>query len=612
MVSMNVAILLSVLAAATSVTHKAVDAGVAVELSVTGAQAPMKEGDDVVVGLRVSDSKTGAPMTGVRPSLWMTRRTGKAEVDNRPCGAKIAAVSSGSLFSAADVDLNIYYVVALNTDDTLTVVDPRFEFGGSHLLAVVQLSGRGEDWALSADQRRLFVSIPASNRVAVVSTNSWKVERELDAGANPSDLEPQPDGKYIWVTTGAGATAIDASTLKVAAKIDTGRGPHRIALTSDSRTAFVTNAGEGTVSLIDVGRLARASDVPAGKQPVAIAWSARSEMAFAAGADGIITVIDARRGRAVARIASEPGIHDLRITRDGRWGFVLNGEKNLIELLDAASSRIVQRGIVDGGPEQVGFTDTLAYITQYRSDQVLMATLATVGEKGKPLALADFPGGDNAPGKIARSNLPGGIAAAPGESAVVVANPADGEIYYYKEGMAAPMGRFSNYNHQPAAVMAFDRSMREEKPGSFATRTRLARGGVYDVALYIDAPRVVQCFELTVAPNDQLERERQFGRIAVQYLDRPQVVPQGRDTTLRFRLFDVRANQERPGLRDVAALVVQAPGIWRTRERAVAREDGTYELDVNPPNAGVYYVYIESPTLQLRLANPQYLVFDAQ
>src|SRR5204862_5987684 len=108
-----------------SVQHKAVTAGVAVELSVTGAQAPMKEGDDVVVGLRVTDSATGAPMTGVRPSVWMTRRTGKADVDNRPCGAKIASVSSGSLFSAADVDLNIYYVVAMNTDDTLTVVDPR-------------------------------------------------------------------------------------------------------------------------------------------------------------------------------------------------------------------------------------------------------------------------------------------------------------------------------------------------------------------------------------------------------------------------------------------------------------------------------------------------------
>jgi len=314
----------------------------------------------------------------------------------------------------------------------------------------------------------------------------------------------------------------------------------------------------------------------------------------------------------VARIASEPGIHDIRMTRDGRWGFVLNGEKNLIELLDGAASRIVQRGIVEGGPEQVSFTDTIAYITQYRSDQVLMATLATVGEKGKPLSLADFPGGDHAPGKIARSGLASGIAGAPGESAVVVANPADGEIYYYKEGMAAPMGRFSNYSHQPAAVLAFDRSMREGKPGAFATRTRLARGGVYDVALYIDAPRVVQCFELAVAPNEDLERERKFGRVAIQYIDRPQLVPVDRDTPLRFRIIDVKSKEERRGLGDVAALVVQAPGLWHARQRAVAREDGTYQLDVKPPSPGVYYVYIESPTLELKLSNPQYLVFDAR
>src|SRR5215213_5347161 len=109
-------VLLSLLAAvapAPSLQQKAVQGGVAVELSIghgDGAAAPMKEGDDVVVGLRVTDSTTGSPMTGVRPSVWMTRRTGKAEVDDRPCGAKIANISSGSLFAAADVDLNIYYV----------------------------------------------------------------------------------------------------------------------------------------------------------------------------------------------------------------------------------------------------------------------------------------------------------------------------------------------------------------------------------------------------------------------------------------------------------------------------------------------------------------------
>jgi YVTN family beta-propeller protein len=597
------------------VLQKAVSGGVAVELSIVrsdDAKAPIREGDDLAVALEVADSASGAPLSGVRPSVWMLRRIGRPEVDGKPCAAKIAGVASGSLFAAADIDLNIYYVLALNTDNTITVVNPRFEVGGSHLLALVELSGRGEDWVLNTDQTRLFVSIPATSRVAVIDTSRWKVIREIDAGAGPGDLERQPDGKYVWVATDAGVTAIDAATLEVAKRIDTGGGPHRIAATGDNRSLLVTNAGGGTVSIVAIGTLTVTATIPAGKTPVAIAWSPRSEMAYAAGADGVITIIEPRRGRAVAKISTHPGIHDLRVSRDGKWGFILNREKNLIQILDAAANRVVQTGIIDGTPEQVNFTDTLAYITQVKSDDVLMSTLASLGERGKPIGLADFTGGDHPPGKIARSGLAAGIASAAGENAVLVANPADGEIYYYKEGMAAPMGHFSNYGHRPAAVMSLDRSMREQKPGSFRTQTRVARGGVYDVAVYIDSPRVTSCFEVAVQGDETRERERQFGRIAVVYLDRPATLPVARETALRFRMVDVRTNQERRGVGDVGALVVQTPGTWQERRRAVAREDGTYELTVNPPTAGLYYVYVESPSLGLRLNNPNILAFDAR
>ena len=595
--------------------QKAVSGGVALELSVAradGAKTPIAEGDDLAIGLRISDSASGAPLRGVRPSVWMTRRSGKADVDARPCAAKIAAISSGSFFGVADVDLNIYYVLALNTDNTITVVDPRFEFGGSHLLAMVELSGRGVDWVLSADQSRLFVSIPTSNRVAVVDTARWKVLREIDAGPAPADLEWQPDGKYVWVSTESGVTAIDAATFAVAKTIETGRGPHRIAITGDNRSLLVSNAGEGTVSIITIAALARTADIPAGKEPVAIAWSPRSEMAYAAGADGVITIIEPRRGRAVAKIETHPGIHDIRLSRDGKWGFILNAEKNLVQVLDAAANRVVQAGVIEGTPEQVNFTDTLAYITQVNNDDVLMSTLASLGARGKPLELADFTGGDNPPGKMPRSPLAAGIASAAGENAVVVANPSDGQIYYYKEGMAAPMGHFTNYGHQPAAVLSFDRSMRERKPGSFGTQTRIPRGGVYDVEVFLDAPRVTSCFELTVAVDEARERERQFGRIAVLYEARPSTLPVARETALRFRMVDMHTNQERRGVADVDVLVVENPGGWRVRQRAVPREDGTYELTVNPPVAGLYYVYVESPSLGLRMTNPNILAFNAR
>ena len=39
---------------------------------------------------------------------------------------------------------------------------------------------------------------------------------------------------------------------------------------------------------------------------------------------------------------------------------------------------------------------------------------------------------------------------APEGNSVIVANPADKVLYYYTEGMAAPMGDFQNYQREPA------------------------------------------------------------------------------------------------------------------------------------------------------------------
>src|SRR5262249_10269155 len=103
-------------------TMKATSGGVALELSVGAAQKAIREGDDVAVELRVADSATGAPLAGARPSVWMTRRGENAKANAAPCAAKVARIVSGSIFAAADVDLNVYYVVAMNTDNTLTVV----------------------------------------------------------------------------------------------------------------------------------------------------------------------------------------------------------------------------------------------------------------------------------------------------------------------------------------------------------------------------------------------------------------------------------------------------------------------------------------------------------
>jgi hypothetical protein len=50
-------------------------------------------------------------------------------------------------------------------------------------------------------------------------------------------------------------------------------------------------------------------------------------------------------------------------------------------------------------------------------------------------------------------------------------------------------------------------------------------------------------------------------------------------------------------LDDVGVLVFLAPGVWQQRAWAKAVGDGVYEMSFVPPQAGVYYVYFQCPSL---------------
>lgn len=54
-------------------------------------------------------------------------------------------------------------------------IDPLLGFGGSKLLTLILLKSPGEDWALTANGAKLFVSMPKINQVAVVDTATLKV-----------------------------------------------------------------------------------------------------------------------------------------------------------------------------------------------------------------------------------------------------------------------------------------------------------------------------------------------------------------------------------------------------------------------------------------------------
>lgn len=595
--------------------------GIAVDLSVTpvtsvkGDADELREGDDALFQLRITETATGVPLRGAYPKAWMDLRERDENVD---CRTRVKAFLGSGFQARPPLDLNSYYILALNQDATLSVIDPHFSYGGSKLFAMVSLKSVGEDWALTPGSRTLFVSMPTSNEVAVVNSVTWNVITNVAIGGRPDRILVQPDGHDVWVgympsESGdgeSGVVVIGSDRLKPVARIPTGRGHHEIAFSDDNRFAFVTNGLDGTVSIIDARTRKKIKDIETGHKPASIAYSQKARMAYVADEEeGTIVAVDGSRLKIAARIQGEPGLRQIKFAPDGRFAFVANPAKDVVHILDAASNRIVQTADIGNGPEQISFSNNFAYVRCLRSEIVQMLPLPQPETLGHTVALVDFPGGQQPFGKTSNPSPADGIVKAPEEDAVLVGNPVDKTIYYYREGMAAPQGNFSNYGREPRAVLVLDRSFNERAPGVYQTTARLPRAGVYELAFATDTPRIVHCFPLRIATNPNLAAESAGVRVEPLFNNR--VVWVGERVRLRFKLSDSRTQELKVGLVDVGSLIF-APGVSQQRQPAREVEKGIYEIEFQPPQAGVYYVYLESPAADLKLDNPQFLILQAR
>ncbi|HEU0252986.1 MAG TPA: cytochrome D1 domain-containing protein [Pyrinomonadaceae bacterium] len=591
--------------------------GVQVEFTIEpipeqGKSAELMEAKEATVRFTIKDKATGTPLSGVKPSVWLTQRTG--ETDEKLCREQVQSFLQGSLRSRPDVDLNAYYLLALNQEANISVIDPLLGFGSSKLLTLVMLKSPGADWAQKASEEKLFVTMPLANQVAVVDTNTWKTITNIDAGTMPKRVRLQPDERYLWIANDAasneqsGVTVIDTTTHKVVAQIATGKGHHELDFSNDNRFAFVTNNDDGTLSVLDIQRLTKVKDLKTGASASSVSFSVLGKALYVLNAaDGSIAVVDKASQEIVTRIRTKPGIKNLRFAPGGRWGFVPNSTENVVYVFDASTNRLAHTISVEKGPDQIAFTDTFAYVRSTGSNEVSMIRLSTLA--GHP-DIVKFPGGQDAPADAALdASLADVIVPAPEGDSVLVANPADRVIYYYSEGMAAPMGSFQNYRRKPRALLVVDRSLREVTSGVYSTTTKLPKSGVYDVAFLLDSPRITHCFQTEAKPNPDVLKEKQVA-IRIEYLNKDKQLRVGENYKLRFKLFDTATAKAKSDLKDVRVLTFLAPGTWQKREFARAVGDGVYELDIKVPQSGLYLVFVESRSQGVNFRQLPYLTLQ--
>jgi YVTN family beta-propeller protein len=591
--------------------------GIAVAFSIeplptaNGANEGLVAGADALVSFRVTDKRTGQPITGLRPKAWVSARRVEHAPNETECKDKIRTFMGGLLSARPEIDLNSYWMVTLNHDNTITFINPQISFNITKLENIITLPSTGADWVLSKNKEAIYLTLPDSAAVVIINTITRKITGtvQLDQKNRPTRIALQPDGRLVWVGLDGSpqVAVIDTATSKLKATVAVGEGLHQIAFTSDSRFAYVTNSSSDSVTAIDTTSLTKVADIKAGRTPAPIAaGSASGSIYVAAINEGEVSVINPTGQKVTKTIPLKRGVVALRFDPSGRYAYAVNQVDSTVTVIDASTNEVIASGPVVKGPDQINFTERFAYVRGTETEKFSLIDLNEITKKRSVVAVT-IQAGREAPSVFAQEiGVSDMIQPTPEGNAVMIANAPDMMIYYYVEGMMAPMGTFQNYKRRPRALMIIDRSLAETARGVYTTSVKLTSAGSFDVPLLIDQPRISNCFEMEVAKSPGGEMEKPRVSIAVEPLFKERQFKTGETVTIRFKVTDSANGQAVTGLRDVQVLVFEPPGVWQQRQWARDLGGGLYEITQLFPHAGAYNIMLRVESRGARFADLPY------
>lgn len=232
-----------------------------------------------------------------------------------------------------------------------------FDVAQRKLVRMIHSGSDPEEFDLSRDGKRMFVSNEDVGGASVVDLTTEKVVAEFKTGDEPEGVTVSPDGKWVLVTSeDAGTISIaDAATNTVKGNLKVGRRPRSIAFLPDSVRAWVNAENDGTVVLFDAVAQKVLKTVKLGEagvvKPMKVLLSPDAKTLYVSTGRGkLVMALDAATGDKLWEVEAGRRPWGLGLSPDGKTLFTANGPGNDIAVIDVASRKVVKQIGAEGSP----------------------------------------------------------------------------------------------------------------------------------------------------------------------------------------------------------------------------------------------------------------------
>ena len=218
-----------------------------------------------------------------------------------------------------------------------------------------------EEFALSKDGRRIYISNEDTKTASVINIASGKLEHIVPVGQEPEGVTTTPDGRQFYVTCEAGGDiyVIDTGSYSAVAHFKVNGRPRSVAFLSGGGIGFIPSESVGELNVIDSlnAKVLKTIALPAGSRPMRVKLSPdESRLYVSNGRAGTISVFDTHSYELLETIKVGTRPWGIGVSPDGKFLFSANGPSNDVSVVDLKTNKEVARVKAGASPWGIAIT----------------------------------------------------------------------------------------------------------------------------------------------------------------------------------------------------------------------------------------------------------------
>jgi YVTN family beta-propeller protein len=218
-----------------------------------------------------------------------------------------------------------------------------------------------EEFALSQDGRRIYISNEDTKTASIINIGSGKLEHIVPVGQEPEGVTTTPDGKQFYVTCEAGGDiyVVDTQTYAAVAHFKVNGRPRSVAFLSAGGIGFIPSESVGELNVIDSvnAKVLKTISLPAGSRPMRVKLSPdESRLYVSNGRAGTISVFDTHSYQLLDTIKVGSRPWGIGVSPDGKFLFSANGPSNDVSVVDLKTNQEIARVKAGASPWGIAIT----------------------------------------------------------------------------------------------------------------------------------------------------------------------------------------------------------------------------------------------------------------